>query len=95
MRAPARVFGSLIFLAVPFAVNERSRKLRAQYTQQSHALRQRIEMRINRIPRKLWTLTMAELLAQAEARELASVGGAKGFLGDVRRLRFVPFWRVR
>ncbi|KAF8251434.1 hypothetical protein K440DRAFT_658830 [Wilcoxina mikolae CBS 423.85] len=71
-------------------LNERTRKLRSQYTQQSHALKQRIEMRINRIPKKFWKITMADLLAQAEGRDLASstaiVGGAKGFVNDIRRL---------
>lgn len=74
-------------------VNERTRKLRSQYTQQSHALKQRIEMRINRIPKKLWKITMADLLAQAEGRDLANsiaiVGGAKGFVDDIRRLRLI------
>ncbi|KAF8540910.1 hypothetical protein BDD12DRAFT_909075 [Trichophaea hybrida] len=71
-------------------LNERTRKLRSQYTQQSHALKQRIEMRINRIPKKFWKITMADLLAQAEGRDLASstaiIGGAKGFINDIRRL---------
>jgi hypothetical protein len=51
-------------------------------------------MRINRIPKKFWKMTIEDLLAQAEARDvagaLACVGGAKAFVGDVRRTRPVP-----
>jgi len=71
-------------------LNERTRKLRSQYTQQSHALKQRIEMRITRVPKKLWKMTMAELLAQTEGKSvvgsLDNFGGAKSFVDDIRRL---------
>jgi hypothetical protein len=75
-------------------VNQRTRKLRSQVNQQVHALKQRIEMRINRIPKKLWKMTMADLLAQVEGRDvdavLASFDGTRTLVGDVRRIRPVP-----
>ncbi|KAA8909013.1 Borealin N terminal-domain-containing protein [Sphaerosporella brunnea] len=71
-------------------MNQRTRKLRSQVNQQVHALKQRIEMRINRIPKKFWKMTMADLLALAEGRDVSSavagVGGLKKFVGDVRKL---------
>ncbi|KAI5857644.1 hypothetical protein BZA05DRAFT_470524 [Tricharina praecox] len=71
-------------------LNERSRKLRSQVNQQSRALKQRIEMRITRIPKKLWKVTMAEMLAQAEGRDVANPMvasiSAKEFVEEVRSL---------
>ncbi|KAK5174404.1 uncharacterized protein LTR77_001484 [Saxophila tyrrhenica] len=43
-------------------ITERARKLRAQYAQQSQALRSRLEMRINRIPPGLRKRKMQDLL---------------------------------
>lgn len=43
-------------------MNERVRRLRAQYEVQAQALRNRIEMRINRVPKKLWNAKMGDLL---------------------------------
>ncbi|KAF8426303.1 Borealin N terminal-domain-containing protein [Tirmania nivea] len=43
-------------------INERVRRLRAQYEVQAQALRHRIEMRINRVPKKLWNAKMGDLL---------------------------------
>jgi len=61
--------------------------------QQSRALKQRIEMRITRIPKKLWKMTMAELLAQTEGRDVANSmvasSGAKAFIEEVLGLRLV------
>jgi len=87
---PSDVEGRLKSLCT---VNERSRKLRAQINQQSRALKQRIETRITRIPKKLWKMTMAELLAQTEGRDVTSSmvtsNGAKAFMEEVRSLRLV------
>jgi hypothetical protein len=79
------------------AVAERSRKLRAQYTMQARSLKQRIEMRINRVPKKLWGMKIGELLALSVGKTKDSkavlprtaAGAAKAFVEDVRRLRFV------
>lgn len=79
----------------PFLVNERVRRLRAQYEVQAQALRRRIEMRINRVPKKLWNAKMGELLLQhARAQsiapaKLAAPVNAKVFVEDVKRLRYV------
>lgn len=61
-------------------MDERKRKLRAQYVAQAKALRQKIEMRIHRIPRKYWDMKMGDLLA--------SVDGGKGWVKEVKRLRY-------
>lgn len=45
-------------------VTERARKLRAQYTLQAQGLRNRVELRINRIPKSLRTANMGELFAK-------------------------------
>lgn len=45
-------------------VTERARKLRAQYTLQAQGLRNRIELRINRIPKSLRTANMGELFSK-------------------------------
>lgn len=69
-------------------IAERTRKLRSQYSQQAHALRQRIEMRINRVPKKLWKMKMGDLITQAEGKDVATsmagFGGVKGFVDDIR-----------
>jgi len=78
-------------------VTERARKLRVQYTMQARSLKQRIEMRINRVPKKLWGMKMGDLLAQHSNKNkepkaiMPKLGprGAKGFVEDVKRLRFV------
>ena len=64
-------------------VTERTRKLRSHYTLLSRSLKQRVEMRINRVPKKMWKMTMGELLEQMEG------GTAKGFVKEVRNLRLV------
>jgi len=64
---------------------------------QARSLKQRIEMRINRVPKKLWGMKMGDLLAQHANKNkepkaiLPKLGprGAKGFVEDVKRLRFV------
>ena len=50
------------------AVTERARKLRAQYALQSQGLRTRIEIRVNRIPTSLRSVTMGDLLAKYQPR---------------------------
>lgn len=45
-------------------VTERARKLRAQYTLQAQSLRNRIDLRINRIPKSLRTANMGELFSK-------------------------------
>ncbi|RPB02399.1 hypothetical protein L873DRAFT_1673622 [Choiromyces venosus 120613-1] len=75
-------------------ITERARKLRAQYTMQARSLKQRIEMRINRVPKKLWGMKMGDLLAQHsnKNKEPKAIlpklgpGGVKGFVEDVKRL---------
>lgn len=63
------------------AVAERTRKLRSHYMLLSHSLKQRVEMRINRVPKKLWKITMGELMQQMD--------GNASFVGEVRSLRSV------
>lgn len=85
-------------LTVLSTVTERAKKLRAQYSMQARSLKQRIEMRINRVPKKLWGATMGELLAQAGPAVTGNSSGpvstklnavaVKGFVEDVKRLRF-------
>lgn len=80
-------------------VTERAKKLRSQCAMQAQALKQRIEMRINRVPKKLWDVTMGELLAQhgpiAVADGLVSAklnsAAVKEFVEDVKRLRFYNY----
>ncbi|KAH8149585.1 uncharacterized protein LAJ45_06214 [Morchella importuna] len=75
-------------------LTERAKKLRSQCAMQAQALKQRIEMRINRVPKKLWDVTMGELLAQhgpiAVADGLVSAklnsAAVKEFVEDVKRL---------
>ncbi|KAI5850347.1 Borealin N terminal-domain-containing protein [Morchella snyderi] len=75
-------------------LTERAKKLRSQCAMQAQALKQRIEMRINRVPKKLWDVTMGELLAQhgpvavTDGPVLAKLNSAavKEFVGDVKRL---------
>ncbi|CAZ81833.1 unnamed protein product [Tuber melanosporum] len=75
-------------------ITERARKLRAQYTMQARSLKQRIEMRINRVPKKLWGMKMGDLLAQHSNKNkepkaiLPKLGprGVRGFVEDVKRL---------
>ncbi|KAI9819536.1 MAG: hypothetical protein M1827_006985 [Pycnora praestabilis] len=45
-------------------ITERARKLRAQYTLQSQGLRNRIELRVNRIPMALRKATMGEIMVR-------------------------------
>ncbi|KAL7275129.1 hypothetical protein RUND412_001948 [Rhizina undulata] len=74
-------------------ISERVRRLRAQYTAQARALRQRIEMRINRVPKKLWDVKMGELLEQSTMPKSTSAltsrlhpGGARGFVEEIIKL---------
>ncbi|PWW79188.1 hypothetical protein C7212DRAFT_349160 [Tuber magnatum] len=75
-------------------ITERARKLRAQYTMQARSLKQRVEMRINRVPKKLWGMKMGDLLAQHLDKNkepkaiLPKLGprGVKGFVEEVKRL---------
>lgn len=79
-------------------MNERVRRLRAQYEVQAQALRHRIEMRINRVPKKLWNAKMGELLLKhatsgtshivAPIQPVVSVD-AQVFVEEVKRLRWV------
>lgn len=46
-------------------------------------------MRINRVPKKLWKMTMGDLLAQAEGPDVIKAAAARKLVGDVKRLRFV------
>lgn len=63
---------------------------------QAQALKQRIEMRINRVPKKLWDVTMGELLAQhgpvaipgGPVSAKLNTSAVKGFVEDIKRLRF-------
>ncbi|KAF8467731.1 hypothetical protein BDZ91DRAFT_793405 [Kalaharituber pfeilii] len=76
-------------------MNERVRRLRAQYEVQAQALKRRIEMRINRVPKKLWNAKMGDLLLKhakatsarpvASSRSAAPVN-AKVFVEEVKRL---------
>lgn len=70
-------------------MTERARKMRAQYQMQAQSLKQRIEMRINRVPKKLWKMTMGDLLAQTEGADVVEAATARKLVGDVKRLRFV------
>ena len=55
------------------AVTERARKLRAQYALHAQGLRSRLEMRINRVPKQLRSINVAELIDQySEQLEAAS-----------------------
>lgn len=85
-------------------VTERAKKLRAQYSMQAKALRQRIEMRINRVPKKLWGAKMGELLSQSGSVVIlgnppglvsakSNVVTVREFVEDVKRLRF-PFCTI-
>lgn len=89
-----------------FTVNERVRRLRAQYEVQAQALRHRIEMRINRVPKKLWNAKMGDLLLKhataasstivAPARATGLID-AKALVEEVKRLRYgemIPSYRV-
>lgn len=66
---------------------------------QAQALKQRIEMRINRVPKKLWGSTMGELLAQSGPPVIAenssesistrlNVVTVQEFVEDLKQLRF-------
>ncbi|TIC93499.1 Meiotically up-regulated gene 118 protein [Colletotrichum higginsianum] len=46
-------------------LTDRARRLRAQYNQQAQTLRSRIQMRVNRVPRAMLKMTMADLVARA------------------------------
>ncbi|KAK1598036.1 Borealin N terminal-domain-containing protein [Colletotrichum navitas] len=46
-------------------ITDRARRLRAQYNQQAQTLRSRIQMRVNRVPRSMLKMTMADLVARA------------------------------
>ncbi|KAL2883532.1 hypothetical protein SGCOL_001215 [Colletotrichum sp. CLE4] len=46
-------------------ITDRARRLRAQYNQQAQTLRSRIQMRVNRVPRAMLKMTMADLVARA------------------------------
>ncbi|KAF8455641.1 Borealin N terminal-domain-containing protein [Terfezia claveryi] len=79
-------------------MNERVRRLRAQYEVQAQALRNRIEMRINRVPKKLWNAKMGDLLLKhataASSTIVAPIRAAgpidaKALVEEVKRLRFV------
>lgn len=50
-------------------VTDRARRLRAQYNQQAQTLRSRIQMRVNRVPRSLLKMTMADLVARATEQQ--------------------------
>lgn len=86
-------------------MNERVRRLRAQYEVQAQALRHRIEMRINRVPKKLWNAKMGDLLlkhataASSNLVQAAAPVDAKALVDEVKRLRCVnplslPRYRV-
>ena len=77
-------------------MNERVRRLRAQYEVQAQALRHRIEMRINRVPKKLWNAKMGELLLKHASSGTSNIVApiqpavsvdAKVFVEEVKRLR--------
>ncbi|KAF6838445.1 hypothetical protein CMUS01_04675 [Colletotrichum musicola] len=50
-------------------VTDRARRLRAQYNQQAQTLRSRIQMRVNRVPRSLLKMTMADLVTRASEQQ--------------------------
>ncbi|KAL0936611.1 uncharacterized protein CTRU02_208826 [Colletotrichum truncatum] len=56
-------------------ITDRARRLRAQYNQQAQTLRSRIQMRVNRVPRSMLKMTMADFVARAieQQRRLESV----------------------
>jgi hypothetical protein len=56
---------------------------------QALSLRQRIEMRINRVPKKSWKMTMGELLAQSEGCDAIEAPAVRKLVEDVQKLRFV------
>ncbi|TGZ80097.1 hypothetical protein EX30DRAFT_396661 [Ascodesmis nigricans] len=69
-------------------IAERVRKQRSLYETQARLLRQRIEMRINRIPRQFWKMTMGELLlseAKGQAPVSRELSTLKKLVEDVRR----------
>lgn len=55
---------------------------------QALSLRQRIEMRINRVPKKAWKMTMGALLAQSEGRDAAIAAPVRKLVQDVQKLRY-------
>ncbi|KAI5796636.1 hypothetical protein EDC01DRAFT_727643 [Geopyxis carbonaria] len=68
-------------------ISERGRKLRSQYATQANALKQRIAMRINRVPKKLWKVTMGELLCQIEgSNSLADIEETNDLVQEVQML---------
>src|SRR5690606_11247726 len=78
---------------VNIIVNERVRRLRMQHDIQAQALRHRIEMRINRIPKKMWSVQMKDLLLQhatgvKSAGKMTSQVDARDFVTDVKKLRY-------
>ncbi|WYZ42948.1 hypothetical protein EsH8_VI_000647 [Colletotrichum jinshuiense] len=50
-------------------ITDRARRLRAQYNQQAQTLRSRIQMRVNRVPRSLLKMTMADLVDRANEQQ--------------------------
>ncbi|KAF4477554.1 hypothetical protein CGGC5_v013788 [Colletotrichum fructicola Nara gc5] len=50
-------------------ITDRARRLRAQYNQQAQTLRSRIQMRVNRVPRSMLKMTMADLVARAAEQQ--------------------------
>ncbi|KAI5808115.1 hypothetical protein DFH27DRAFT_296101 [Peziza echinospora] len=79
-------------------MNDRIRRLRAQYDVTAQALKHRIEMRINRVPKKLWSAKMGELLfqhvGQQSSKALLIARNAaqskkmgKGFVEEVREVK--------
>ncbi|TDZ22244.1 hypothetical protein Cob_v005179 [Colletotrichum orbiculare MAFF 240422] len=50
-------------------ITDRARRLRAQYNQQAQTLRSRIQMRVNRVPRSMLKMTMADLIARATEQQ--------------------------
>ncbi|KAF9869787.1 hypothetical protein CkaCkLH20_12704 [Colletotrichum karsti] len=50
-------------------ITDRARRLRAQYNQQAQTLRSRIQMRVNRVPRSMLKMTMADLVARATEQQ--------------------------
>lgn len=67
-------------------VEERQRRLRATYTDLARAVKQKVELRIHRVPRKFWDMKMGDLLKSAEGEEalraiMFVLSGYLGWLG--------------
>lgn len=69
-------------------LNNRINRLRSQHQLAARALRNKIEMRINRVPKRVWNLTLRQLDEEKTRKDNGQFGGKRELLYSKRYVYF-------